>query len=358
MDGINGMSDEDFMKAFASMENNGFTESEEEVTEGEEVTQESTEQTDHVEYDESVEQSDDDTTDDVDYAQQGETVDDTSEEDEPEEEGEDSETKTEEEVPDFSSILEPFDVNGSAFKVQNIDEARQLMQMGLRYSQERNQLNQHMKVIKTLEANKLLDEQTLNRLIDLNNGDPQAIAHLLQQSQLDPMDLDTDVQYTPRQHAVSDTRIMLDNVLDSIQHTTGYQRTVDVIGNRWDAQSRNEMTTNPQLITTLNQHMMDGTYDKVSEAVSRARMFGQLHGMSDLDAYVAMGKQMFSNEPQQVQQPVATTNPHQQQAVNKQRRQAAPAQGGRNTTKVNTAPDINRMSDEDFMKYFNQQQQM
>lgn len=219
------------------------------------------------------------------------------EQEESEEESE-SEKETEEEV-DYKSqveqILAPFKANGKEIQVDNVEDALNLMKMGANYNKKMAALKPSLKLLKTLENNGLLDENKLNYLIDLDKRNPDAIKKLIKESEVDLDDFsqEDEVEYSPSDHAASDNQIELDTVLERIQDTPTYQRTVEVITNEWDASSKKELAQTPQLIETINSHIDLGVYDRVVAQVAKEQALGRLTNLSDFQAYSEVGAQMM-----------------------------------------------------------------
>lgn len=229
------------------------------------------------------------------------------EEEEQEEEGLDQEEEEqepteeqEEKEEDYKSKLEelftPFKANGKEIQVDNIEDARNLMQMGAGYNKKMAALKPHFKILKTLENNGLLDESKLNFLIDLDKKDPEAIKKLIQDSKmdLDEFNPEDKLEYSPKDHSASEQQVELDTVLEKIQDTPSYQRTVDVITKQWDSSSKQELSKSPQLIEVINHHIGQGIYDKVISQVAKEQALGRLANLSDFQAYAEVGKQMMA----------------------------------------------------------------
>lgn len=206
-------------------------------------------------------------------------------------------TKNTDPLPDLkpedqlAKLYAPFKANGKEMQVNNVDEAISLMQMGANYTKKMASLKPHLKMIKLLENNGLLDENKLSFLIDLDKKSPQAISKLLKDSGIDPLDVDVDKvgEYKPNTYTVDDRELALDAVLDDIQGTPTYGKTIDLVSNKWDAPSKQVIADNPQLLKVLNDHMASGHYDMISNEVDRERAFGRLAGLSDIEAYRAVG---------------------------------------------------------------------
>lgn len=192
---------------------------------------------------------------------------------------------------EYEKLMKPFKANGRDIQVSSVDDAIALMQMGANYNKKMAALKPNMKLMKMLENNGLLSEEKLNFLIDLEKRNPQAIAKLVKDSEIHPMDLDTDNagSYQPKQYSVDDREIELDSVLEEIQHTPSYNKTIDVVGKQWDSASRQVVANSPQLLKIINNHIESGIYDLIVNEVERERIFGRLNGMSDIEAYRQVG---------------------------------------------------------------------
>jgi hypothetical protein len=190
----------------------------------------------------------------------------------------------------YKSLLAPFKANGKEMAVDSIEDARQLMQMGANYNKKMAMLKPNLKMVKTLEKNSITEDD-LNYLIDLKNKSPEAIQKLLKDSGVDPLDIDTssEVNYTPKSYVPNDKEVELDGILEEIQETESFNTTVDIIGNKWDKQSKQVVVDNPQLIKVINDHVSNGIYNQIVGVVERERMLGRLIGLSDIEAYKQVG---------------------------------------------------------------------
>lgn len=212
--------------------------------------------------------------------------------------GEDSEKDSSEEETDevdykavYDRIFAPFKANGKEIKIDSVDDAVQLMQMGANYNKKMAALKPNLKTLKLLENNKLLDPEKLSYLIDLDQKNPEAIKKLIKDSGLDPLDIDTEKEseYTPKTHTVDDREIELDAVLDEIQDTPTYNKTIRLVSNEWDSDSKQVVADTPQLLKVINDHMASGIYDRISTEMEKERTLGRLNGLSDIQAYQQIG---------------------------------------------------------------------
>jgi len=264
---------------------------------------------------------------------------------------------------EYEKITAPFKANGYDMAVKNTDDAIRLMQMGANYHKKMAGLKPSMRILKLLEKNGLMEENDLNFLIDLHNKNPEAITKLVKDSGMDPLDVNVkdDSKYTPTQHTVNESELDLDAVLEDIHSTPTYQDTLNVITNVWDQDSRNIIANSPQIIKTINEHVADGTYDKVMKAVEYERSMGNLTGISDIRAYKQMGDQLYKagQFKKEETSPVTETKPEpviaptkidsKAEEKRKERKKAASPTKSKGTPAVVSYNPLS-MSDDDFAK--------
>lgn len=191
----------------------------------------------------------------------------------------------------YEKLFTPFKANGKEIAVTNVEDAISLMQMGANYNKKMAALKPNLKLMKLLENNGLLNEERIGFLIDLEKKNPDAISKLVKDSGLDPMDLDADKAsgYKPNTYTVDDKEMELDAVLDELQGTPAYNRTLDIVSTKWDGPSKQVIAGQPQLLKVINSHVQSGIYDTIIKEVDRERMFGRLTGLSDIEAYRQVG---------------------------------------------------------------------
>lgn len=194
----------------------------------------------------------------------------------------------------YERLFQPFKANGKEVRVESVDDAIALMQMGANYNKKMAALKPNLKILKLLENNNLLDEDRLSFLVDLDKKNPDAITKLIKDSGIDPLEVDVNKasDYKPNTHSVSDREIELDNVLQEIQDSPTYTQTINIVTNEWDGPSKQIVANNPQLLKVIDGHLSSGIYELISAEVSRERMFGRLNGLSDLEAYRQVGDAM------------------------------------------------------------------
>lgn len=264
---------------------------------------------------------------------------------------------------EYEKLMTPFKANGREIAVSNMDDAIALMQMGANYSKKMAALKPNLKLMKLLENNGLLNEEKLGFLIDLEKKNPEAISKLVKDSGLDPLDLDAEKAsgYKPNTYTVDDREMELDTVLDELQGSPAYNRTLDIVSNKWDGPSKQVIANSPQLLRVINDHVQSGIYDTILKEVEKERLFGRLTGLSDIEAYRQIGDAIqarggfapVGNQGQQVPaKPVVVVPKPKSADDDKLKDKKRAASSSKPAASINTAKEFNplAMSDEEFSK--------
>jgi hypothetical protein len=256
----------------------------------------------------------------------------------------------------LEELYRPFKANGKEMQITSIDDARTLMQMGANYNKKMAALKPNLKLVKLLEKNNLLDESKISYLIDLHNKNPQAIGKLIKDSNLDPLDIDTETAdtYKPNTYTVSDKEVELDGILEEIRETEAFNTTAEIISNKWDSTSKKVLYENPRLIKLLNDHVSNGVYENISSIVERERMLGRLTNVSDIEAYKLVGDAINAkggfNKPQNTGTYKPTPKPSNSNSHVKNLKKAASPTKSKPTSNVSTDFNPLSLSDEEFEK--------
>ena len=258
---------------------------------------------------------------------------------------------------EYASAIAPLKANGKLHDISSIEELRKLASMGANYTKKMVALKPNLKLMKMLENNGLLDEQKLSYLIDLDQKNPDAIQKFIKESGIDPLEIDVekDTEYQPKTYTVNDAQLQLDEVLDNIRGTPSFDKTIDIIGNKWDESSKQILLDNPTIITSINEHVESGIYDTINTHIEKERMLGNLVGLSDLDAYKKIGDTLQAqgafNAPGNTEEPITPSNkPADDPKLKEKKRAASPTK--RPASKSKAKEDFNplALSDAEFEK--------
>ena len=243
-------------------------------------------------------------------------------------------------------------------QVDNVDDAIALMQKGADYHSKMRAIAPHLKMVNMLEKEGLLDQTKLNNLIDISKRDPKAIAQLIKDSGIDPLDIDTDeeVGYKPTNYGISDKEFQINQAIDDIRDTPSFDKTINVLAKEWDDESKKLISENPAIIGILNDHVYNGVYDRVQSVMDTERALGRLQ-MPDVEAYRQVAEHLFQsgaivNEGQGNQSPNASVpKPKARDDVAIKQKRKAAASTKKTTTKNSTVPpNYLNMTDEEFLK--------
>lgn len=263
----------------------------------------------------------------------------------------------------YEKVTASFKANGREISLTDPDDIVNLMQRGAGFAKKMATLKPSMRVLRTLE-NHGITEQDLGFLIDLHKKNPEAINKLIKESGVDVYSLDTEQadKYKPQAQLATDHEVDLDSVVKDLSVTSPtFDKTLDVVVNQWDPQSRSTVASNPQLLRLLDGHMQQGYFDMIMGEVERLRIIGgHIDGLSDFDAYAKVGDMLnargaFNKQQTQPQaqaplaapQPVAQPQPNTE--LNAQKRAASNPRP--TTTTVTPDPDLGTLSDEEVLQF-------
>lgn len=282
----------------------------------------------------------------------------------------------------YKQIFAPFKAAGREFQVRDVNEAISLMQKGVDYTRKQQALKPRLMEMRALEEQGMLGSN-LNYAIDLFKGNPQAIAKLIKEKNIDVNQIvpqqttnefgETVTQpekpYIPNNYSVSPAQYELQEAFDNLKVNGTYDSTMDALGTM-DNSSKTKFAQNPKYINALSNLISSGMYETIRKELDHARIVDDpvIRGMDDFDAMDAIGRAMVQHhqqqltqqqqgQPQQVQQQQQRYIPPQQQQyaqqrqiVDQRKQGVAPIRQGTAPQRPNYDPLYANLSDEDFGK--------
>lgn len=195
----------------------------------------------------------------------------------------------------YEQVMKPFTAVGKTVELRSPEEAVRLMQMGAGYTRKMAELAPHLKIVRTLEKNQLLDQDRLNFLIDLDKKNPEAIRKLLQEAKVDPLDLDIekDSGYISKNYQVSDEEMRFSETIQEVAlDQSGKELIVDV-HKSWDKKSKDALWDDPEVLRVLAAQKQAGIYGKIKAEIDRRKVLGTLGAkVPFLTAYRDVGTEM------------------------------------------------------------------
>lgn len=270
----------------------------------------------------------------------------------------------------YKKIMAPFKAAGKMIEPKSPEDVVQLMQMGAHYTKKMQALQPNLKLLRMLENNDLLDEGKLSYLIDVNRKDPKAIQKLVKESGLDPLEIDTSEQpdYRPGNYSVSDSEFEFTSILEDVGSDPEGKTLIVDINNSWDAQSKEALWTDPNILRVMHEQKNLGIYDQISSEVDRRKTLGYLRNEPFLQSYQAVGKEMQAKglltpkspvnaapapsggQPQPQERRVVETRPAAKKTVSNSERAKAASPAKATPTKSAAAFNPLALSDEEFEK--------
>lgn len=210
----------------------------------------------------------------------------------------------------YERLMGPIKANGKEIKLESVDEAIKLIQMGANYTKKLQALQPNLKILRMLENNQLLNEDRLNHLIDVAKGNKGAIQKLLKDNNIDPMDIDEESgkTYKAGNHKISDTEIKFNQTLEDVTSTPEGQSVIIDVQKKWDQASREVIFSDPEILSVIVDHKAKGWYDAISTEYEKRRMLGdrEITSLPFLNAYKVIGddlaqKGLLPNSGQQAE---------------------------------------------------------
>ena len=250
----------------------------------------------------------------------------------------------------YETLFKPFKANGKEITPRSVEDIVSLMQMGANYTKKMQLLSPMKKTFESLNK-AAIKEDDLNFLIDLHNGDKEAIKQLLKKHEIDPLDLDLDdIQYkNNKKNIASDSEVEFSDVLLDIKDSI--PKIQEIMDKSWDKKSKELLFNDPNLMRALHEEIQMGRFDKVQKQVEMEKTFGRYKGVSDLEAYIDVVTKMVNAE-QTGKKPAGNSNKDTNSNKSKYDKSRAAPTTSKSKPKGSTltAKDLFSMSEEEFSK--------
>ena len=265
---------------------------------------------------------------------------------------------------EYNKIMQPFQASGHEVHLRNTDEVISLMQKGVDYTKKQQALKPRLKEMRALENAGMLGDN-LNYAIDLYNGDPKALKHLIETKKIDLSTLDTGSNidengnpipsnYIPNNHELSDQQYNLETVLDEIYHSPESNEIKKII-HSLDPASSQEFMEHPEYFKSLQNQIQNGFYQEVMNEIDHRKLVGDpsIDNLNWYETYMKVGNDLYAEKQESIyrdqQQQLQNLQQQQAQAAYQQQRKSA-ARPTRGSSPVQQQFDPLSMSDEEFSK--------
>lgn len=258
----------------------------------------------------------------------------------------------------YKQVMAPFKANGKEITLKDPSEVIQLMQMGANYTRNMQLIAPNRKTLMALQQAGIDNQEQLNFLIDLHQKKPEALAKLMADAQINPIDIDTSTagSYRAGNHQVSDEQVAFQTALDDVAGQDGGHETLAIASN-WDDASQQAAFKDPKIISDIHDHRRSGVYDKVMTELNRARVLGHIpSSVPFVNAYghvfSEMSKAGAFEQPKPAPTPVAVRPVTPKPVVSNSAAANAAATTPPSARAATAVDDLSSLSDADFMKKF------
>ena len=292
----------------------------------------------------------------IDEVEEGEEETSNEPEGQPDEEPTGSEDDTESK-PSETLELRPVKIDGQEVPINSLDELYTLASAGGKFTKKMQALSKYQKAYMIMDKQGLT-EQDISLLAEAKAGNKDAIATLIKEAGIDPLDLDDEPNehYIPGAFIPSDTAVALEEVQKEISADPEYTITSNIVNNVLDERSQERMIENPNLIRGIHEDIKSGAFQYVMAEAEKLKLMDGAR-RPDLEYYIMAAQRTAepavmpnANTPYSgsMQNQQASQQMTQKPAVSKSKRKAA----GSSRSKVppKTGPiNWDELSDEELM---------
>lgn len=357
---VSEMSDEEFDVALEAMRNEPIDDvvEEEAPPEAEEPMQDESSEEETVANDSPEKEEGEEDTEEQPEGEEESDVDGDDVTPEAEEEEEPEESEVTQESYDFSKVpmdeLLPIDIPANGIKVKaTMNELIEGFKKGMNYTQKMQELSEHRKSISIL-AEHGLNETDLGLLIDARGGNKEAIAKLLSDAKIDPLDLDLEAKanYIAKDYSKDEVDPEMDYVRKEILSDTEYSPIVEDAIKTMPEDMFREVAGNASNLNALYKDVKSGMYQKVMpEVVKIKNLYGSTKSTKDLYIEVARNMAPTMAQPKAVPVPSKEEKESKRQELNDKRKKAVSSSAAANKPSV-IKQDLDELDDAAFAKEF------
>lgn len=192
---------------------------------------------------------------------------------------------------EYSKLIgTPIKANGREITLKSTDEALRLIQQGAGYAQKMEQLKPARKAAAMLEKAGLLgNEEAVAQMIDLYNGNPEAIVKMAKDLKIDlfSLDMDSGDKYTPASHLQTDATVNFNDTLSEVRNLEGGREALALLDGM-DKASKDLIWGNSEAVRQIYDLKQNGVYDTVATELERRRVLGEVP--ADMPYIVAFQK--------------------------------------------------------------------
>ena len=290
------MTDEDFMRAMESQEDQGSKEviEDTQVTESESIEPETTQENDDSNADTEV-KPEEEAKEQSQEVEPDNTESSDTESTEATTEATASETTEIDYKAFYETVTKDFKASGKVMPgVKDPEKFIKALQMATDYALKTAAIKPALKRIKLLED---ISDAEFEEMLDFRKRNPEVIKKALKDANLDPIDLDMDqINYVPQQRIPSDAEYEYREVVEDLAKDAKFAITRNIILNDLDPKSKEMVLTDPRVLKALHAEVALGRFEQLQAQAVQLRTFGNIPSdVSDIELFASIAKQMDEN---------------------------------------------------------------
>ena len=296
VDNALSLTDEDFMRAMESQENQDKT-SETNIEDTQVTNTGSTNLDTNQENDDSNEETkgseqedDKEQSQEVDSGKQESDTKDTAEQN-----TENQETTQIDYKAFYEAVTQDYKASGKTMPgVKEPEKFIKALQMATDYALKTAALKPALKRVKMLEE---VSDEDLAEMLDFKKRNPEVIKKALKEANIDPVELDMDkVNYVPQVQMISDSEYDFRETVDELSKDAKFNDTRQLILSGLDAKSKELALTDTKVLKALHQEVVSGRIEQIQAKALELRTFGSVDSsITDLELYATIARQMDQN---------------------------------------------------------------
>lgn len=364
LDNALAMSDEDFMRAMESQEDQETTEiiEDTQVTEPEVIEPDTKQENDDSNEDTVVENEEGNANEQSQEVEPDNTEVSDTDNSEATTEATGSETTEIDYKKFYETVTQDFKASGKVMPgVKEPEKFIKALQMATDYALKTAALKPALKRVKMLDG---ISDDEFSEMLDFRKRNPEVIKKALKEAQLDPLDLDMDqINYVPQQRIPSDAEYEYKEVVEELAKDTEFTYTRNIVLNELDEKSKEVILTQPKVLQALHQEVVSGRFEQIQAQALHLKTFGDYSHISDLDLYAMIAHEMDKqgihanpvNSAKGVVNTQVTNTVQPKQSISQpnpelEDKRARAGIQPKTSTKVVKKYDPTKLSDEEFMK--------
>ena len=193
----------------------------------------------------------------------------------------------------YETVTQDFKASGKVIPgVKEPEKFIKALQMATDYALKTAALKPALKRVKMLDG---ISDEEFTEMLDFRKRNPEVIKKALKEAQLDPLDLDLeDIQYTPQSKIMSDADYEFKETIEKLsqEDAVAFQRTQHIVLNELDTTSKTTVLSNPHILSALQSEVASGRFEKIQAQALQLKAFGGYNNVPDIELYSFIANEM------------------------------------------------------------------